>query len=63
MELTSNEGPQMRDYEQKSEILWNEASQIKIQHTAFFKMIKSHFDKKERKCNLREQELALKYLY
>lgn len=47
MELTSNEGPQMRDYEQKSEILWNEASQIKTQHTASFKMIKSHFDTKK----------------
>ena len=48
MELTSNEGPQMRDYEQKSEILRNEASQIKTQHTASFKMIKSHFDTKKK---------------
>jgi hypothetical protein len=35
MEATSNEGLQMRDYEEKDERLWNEASQMKTQHTAY----------------------------
>lgn len=56
----------MRDYEQKSEILWNEGSQIKTQHIAFFKMIKSHFDKKRKKMQFQRagigpEILALKY--
>lgn len=51
MEAMSNEGPHMRDYEQKSEMLWNEAPK-KLKHNiqnTVFKKNKSHLPKKKKK--------------
>lgn len=61
MEAMSNEGPHMRDYEQKSEMLWNEAPK-KLKHNiqnTVFKKNKSHLTKKKKECNFR----AHAYIY
>lgn len=47
----SQEGPHMRDYEQKRETLRNEAPNTEAQHaslTQFFKKTKSHLSKPEK---------------
>lgn len=52
MEAMSNEGPHIRDYGQKSEILWNEsATRVKhnIYKTTEKTHIKSHLWKKKKK--------------
>lgn len=59
MEAMSNEGPHISDYEQKSEILWNEVSQkTKVQHIEynFFKRLNLTCKKKKtekEECNFR----------
>ena len=52
MEAMSNEGPHMRDYEQKSEMLWNEAPKTlkhNIPEHNFFKRLNLTCQKKKKK--------------
>lgn len=60
MEAMSNEGPHIRDYEQKSEMLWNEAPK-KLKHNIpehnFLKKIS--LVKKRKKHAILEHMLAL----
>lgn len=60
MEAMSNEGPHIRDYEQKSEMLWNEAPQSlkhNIYSTISLKDYKPHMQEKKNR-NFRAQASA-----
>ena len=55
MEAMSNEGPHIRDYEQKSEMLWNEAPK-KLKHNIPEHNLKKKnltSQKKKKTCNFR----------
>lgn len=66
MEAMSNEGPHIRDYEQKSEMLWNEASKKlkhNIQYNILFKKTNIPCQKKKKRKRKQKDECNTIFIY